>query len=235
MATTPDDDDAADGFLSRWSRRKALVRQGSAVPEPPPATAVTAAPAAVAPAGVARADGAPPAAVDPPARAGPARHPDDSTAPSPVDPLPTIEDARALAPGADVRRFVAPGVQPEVRNAALKRLFADPHFNVMDGLDTYIDDYGRPDPLPAGMLRQMAQAAALGLFSDDDDEPPRAAARADPAAGAILPTAPAPAADPATEPLPTPDEDPDLRLQPHDAAGPGRTAPGAGPYAGRQR
>ena len=244
MTTTPDDA-AADGFLSRWSRRKALVRQGAAVPEPPPATVVTAPPAAGAPAVVARADGAPPAAVDPPARAGAAHHPHDSTATPPVDPLPTIEDARALAPGADVRRFVAPGVQPEVRNAALKRLFADPHFNVMDGLDTYIDDYGRPDPLPAGMLRQMAQAAALGLFSDDDedDETTRAAARTDPTPGAAPHAATAPAATaaiapgntPATEPLPAPDEDPDLRLQPHDATGPGRTAPGAGPHAGRQR
>jgi hypothetical protein len=33
-----------------------------------------------------------------------------------------------------------------VRNAALKKLFTDPHFNVMDGLDVYIDDYGKPDP-----------------------------------------------------------------------------------------
>ena len=30
----------------------------------------------------------------------------------------------------------------------MKKLFSDPHFNVMDGLDTYIDDYGKPDPIP---------------------------------------------------------------------------------------
>jgi hypothetical protein len=62
---------------------------------------------------------------------------------------------------------VAEGVAPEVKNAALKKLFTDPHFNVMDGLDTYIDDYGKPDPLPAGMLRRMAQSQLLGLFDDD--------------------------------------------------------------------
>jgi hypothetical protein len=39
-------------------------------------------------------------------------------------------------------------VAPEVKNAAFKKLFADPHFNVMDGLDIYIDDYSKPDPLP---------------------------------------------------------------------------------------
>ena len=74
-----------------------------------------------------------------------------------------------LTPASDFTRFVAPGVDSSVKNAALKTLFTDPHFNLMDGLDTYIDDYGKPDPLPAGMLRQMAQSHALGLF---DDEPP---------------------------------------------------------------
>ena len=43
----------------------------------------------------------------------------------------------------------------------------------MDGLDTYIDDYGKPDPLPAGMLRQMAQSQVLGLFDDEPTEPAR--------------------------------------------------------------
>ncbi len=220
MNRTPDD--APDGFLSRWSRRKALVRQGAAVPEPP-AEAVPAPPTVAAPG---------------PAQAVAAAQPRAAPAPPPsADPLPTLDEARALAPGADVRRFVAPGVQPEVRNAALKQLFADPHFNVMDGLDTYIDDYGRPDPLPPGMLRQMAQAAALGLFRDDEeDDAARAPARTDPTAGAAPHAAPAPAVPSATEPLPAaPDEDPDLRLQPHDAAGPGRTAPGAEPHPGRQR
>ena len=42
-------------------------------------------------------------------------------------------------------------------NAALKKLFSDPHFNVMDGLDTYIDDYGKPDPIPPSMLRAHSQ------------------------------------------------------------------------------
>ena len=41
----------------------------------------------------------------------------------------------------------------------MKKLFSDPHFNVMDGLDTYIDDYGKPDPIPLSMLRRMNQAA----------------------------------------------------------------------------
>jgi hypothetical protein len=49
------------------------------------------------------------------------------------------------------------GVLPELRQAALKKLFADPHFNVMDGLDIYIDDYTRPDPIAASVIDQLVQ------------------------------------------------------------------------------
>ena len=58
-----------------------------------------------------------------------------------------------------------------VKRAALRKLFSDPHFNVMDGLDTYIDDYNKADPLPASMLRKMTQSAFLGLFREDDENP----------------------------------------------------------------
>ena len=60
------------------------------------------------------------------------------------------------------------GVTPEVKNAAMKKLFADPHFNVMDRMDIYIDDYSQPDPLPLAMLRQMNGAKFLNLFEDEE-------------------------------------------------------------------
>jgi hypothetical protein len=34
----------------------------------------------------------------------------------------------------------------------------------MDGLDIYIDDYSKPDPLPPGMLERMVQSDMLNLF-----------------------------------------------------------------------
>ena len=82
-------------------------------------------------------------------------------------PPPTLADAQALTSDSDFKPFVARGVAPEVRNAAMKKLFADPHYNVMDGLDIYIGDYSIPDPLPASMLRQMASAQFLGFFDDE--------------------------------------------------------------------
>ena len=59
----------------------------------------------------------------------------------------------------------------------MKKLFSDPHFNVMDGLDTYIDDYGKPDPIPPEMLRRMTQSALLGLFDTDPAADERASFR----------------------------------------------------------
>ena len=41
----------------------------------------------------------------------------------------------------------------------------------MDGLDIYIGDYTQPDPLPAGMLRKMASAHALGFFDHEKKAP----------------------------------------------------------------
>jgi len=50
-------------------------------------------------------------------------------------------------------------------------MFTDPHFNIMDGLDIYIDDYSKPDPLPPGMLERMVQSDMLNLFRKSSDEP----------------------------------------------------------------
>ncbi|NOV25119.1 DUF3306 domain-containing protein [Cupriavidus necator] len=137
-------------FLSRWSRRKAAVREGVAVPAEP----------------------APPAASE--GETVPATV--ETLREAPQEPPPTLADVAALRPGDEIARFVARGVDESVKRAALKTLFADPHFNVMDGLDTYIDDYSKPDPIPPEILRQLRQAETLGLFEPTDEE--RAAAEA---------------------------------------------------------
>jgi len=197
-----------EGFLGRWSRRKAEVREGKVVQEPAPEPA---APQPAAPAeALAPAPAAPPAAE-----------------PVAADPPPTLEDVKSLTPSSDFRRFIAADVTPQVKNAAMKKLFADPHFNVMDGMDVYIDDYSKPDPIPAAMLKQLASADFLGLFREqarDDAEGQ--------ASRSVAQSAPPALAEPAGEPpsaVPPPDDaDPDLRLQQDDAAGRGEPGPGAG-------
>ena len=146
-----------------------------------------------------------------------------------------------LTRSSDYTRFVAPDVDPQVRNAALKKLFTDPKFNVMDGLDVYIDDYGKPDPIPASMLRQMVQSRALGLFKDEEDDERRRQAVAvgegadpdGPVAAGTATCAPENIGPPTVD-APH-DPDPAVRLQPDDAAGPAGPDPGAGEDAGRER
>jgi len=142
----------ADGFLGRWSRRKQDVLAGKPVQDPPPP-----APASQV---------ANPAPVPAPAAAGAATA--VPAAPTPdAPPPPTLSDAEALTPASDFKPFVDRAVSPEVRNLAMKKLFADPHFNVMDGLDIYVGDYTQPDPLPAGMLRKLTSAHAMGFFDHE--------------------------------------------------------------------
>ena len=136
----------ADGFLGRWSRRKQHERAGLPLEEPVPATPLPVPVAVTAP------------------TASIALPPD--TEPAPL----TLTDAQSLTLQSDFAPFIARGVAPDVKNAALKTLFTDPHFNVMDGLDIYIDDYTKPSPLPLSVLRQMVSAKALGLVEDDEED-----------------------------------------------------------------
>jgi hypothetical protein len=229
-----------EGFLSRWSRRKAgrvdeelagakgAVEGAASSADPARASALTSPRAAT----------SPPAATATPAVAAAVAGSAPAAEPPPA-PMPTLEDVAALTRSSDFSRFVAPGVEPGVRNAAMKKLFSDPHFNVMDGLDTYIDDYGKADPIPPSMLRLMNQAATLGLFDHEVDEARGGDAALESAAPALAcpdgTTAPALAQStlPPTAPGPAPatltDDDADLRLQPDDAAR--CSGPGPGPRA----
>lgn len=96
----------------------------------------------------------------------------------PPEPLPPVE---SLTPESDFTPFMNPSVDPLTRQKALKRLFEDPRFNVMDGLDVYIDDYSKPDPLPEGWLEKMNQVARLGIFTDprEEERPPEAVSPSD--------------------------------------------------------
>lgn len=101
------------------------------------------------------------------ARQAPPPAKQEADAKSPAPELPPVE---SLTPDSDYRAFFHPKVNEDVRRAALKKLFSDPRFNVMDGLDTYIDDYSKEDPIPPAMLRALNQARTLGLFEKEERE-----------------------------------------------------------------
>ena len=200
------------GFsLRRWSQRKR-----AAAPALPPETAsVEDAHAAPLPA---------------PTNDATTRPPDDaatSGTPAPATgasveqiPLPPVE---SLTPASDFTPFMQAGVDPALRSAALRKLFADPQFNVMDGLDVYIGDYSKPDPISPDVVKTLWQARGIfwptetrvnaeGCVEDVPvDEGVGAAADAPPAAldgtpaaldGTHAPELPVAAAPPAAVPAP---------------------------------
>ena len=90
------------------------------------------------------------------------------SASSATEPLDAETLLAQLGPDSDFGQFLRQEISEEIRRKAMKTLFADPHFNVMDGLDTYIDDYTISDPIPEEMLAMLNQAR--GLLFDVPEE-----------------------------------------------------------------
>jgi len=145
-----------EGFLRRWARRKSEIGEGRiAEPAhaPPPAPAHPPAPVPAVDAAVA-----------------------EVAAPLPAPPLPTMEDVASLGADSDFSAFVARGVDQAVRRSALKKLFADPHFNVMDQLDIYIDDYTKASPVSEAMLASFSHAKSTLMRVVEEEAPPESPA-----------------------------------------------------------
>ncbi len=219
----------ADSFLGRWSQRKQTERAGKTLDEPAskPTSVVIDASATSNTARSVRTEldesfgdvnqlmqdrSASGDALNHPAKAAPL----------------SLDDVKNLTAQSDFAPFVARDVAPEIRNSAMKKLFTDPRYNVMDGLDIYIDDYSKPDPLPESMLRQMVSAKFLKLFEDEEKDPSGSGVRDDANTLVVHSVAqseqpPLTGADSITENTPqvlgTNDDNTDLRLQQNHAAG----------------
>lgn len=155
-------DDPVKGFLGRWSR---LKREAAAAEAPPP--------------------------VDVPAAIVPQQAPDagqvvpDTDVPAEPPPL------ESLGFDSDYRAFLGQKVDEGLKRAALKKLFHTPHFNTMDGLDVYIEDFNLYEPLPASMVSQLAHAKETlnptlpddWLTSVPEEVPPALAEAADVSSG----------------------------------------------------
>lgn len=123
---------AASDFFSRWSKRAAEKEVPQELASDTPAEQVVV-----------------------------THHDETGAVASTSDKVPDMSDVAALSNESDFSRFMAKDVDESVRRSAMKKLFSNPHFNVMDGLDIYIDDYGKADPLPPGMLESLTHAKTL--------------------------------------------------------------------------
>ena len=85
-------------------------------------------------------------------------------------PPPELPPVEKLTFDSDYQTFFHPKVNEDTRRAALKKLFSDPRFNVMDGLDVYIDDYSKTEPIPPEMLAGLRQAQNILQWAKEDAE-----------------------------------------------------------------
>ena len=122
---------AAEDFFTRWSKKKSTDSQAAAVSLNTDAANVSSVPSTTA------------------------------TSAEVQRPVPTQEDVEKLTRDSDYSVFMAQGVDESVRRSAMKKLFADPHFNVMDGLDVYIEDFTKFEPITPAVLASLNHAKNL--------------------------------------------------------------------------
>lgn len=140
----------SENFLSRWSKRKLQVREQEKLAEAT-GTDLNVNALQETPAGKDR------LVVETPAE--------------PELPLPTEADLQAVEQGGDIKAFMVDKVSKELKNKAFKALFSRPEFNVMDGLDIYIDDYNKFTPLSKEDIGKMTLSKQL--LSRPDLEVPK--------------------------------------------------------------
>ncbi len=178
---TSDKESPAGFSLKRWSRRKLAASREARADVP--------------------AQPLPPA---PP----PVAQPSEPTAAEAKPPeLPSVD---SLTTESDFTPFMRADVDAGLQHKALRKLFSDPRFNVMDGLDVYIDDYSKPDPIAADVVAGLAQARYIfdppvtridenGVVVDVPPPCPEAGALPAPTTSGDLPDA---AAEPKSEETP---------------------------------
>jgi len=147
----------AEGFLTRWSRRKREAEHAES--DEVPATDAPNAPNAPAAPAESNEASAPPASSPPAA--------DEEEPAVDLASLPSIESITA---GTDIRAFLAPGVPLHLTHAALRRAWvADPAIRDFVGLAENAWDFTAPDAIPGfgSLVPQEAQRLLAELMRQD--------------------------------------------------------------------
>jgi len=156
--------DEQEGFLTRWSRRKAQALRGEELPEPEADEVEAAAQAAE-------------TVSESPPEAGEAADAAEAAATGETpDVLPELPPLDSLGADSDYSAFLGKGVPADLRQQALRKLFHSDKFNIRDGLDDYDLDFSNPEPLGDIITAEMRYRIERELERlaglDEDDEIP---------------------------------------------------------------
>jgi len=84
-------------------------------------------------------------------------------------PAPVLPPVDTLTPASDFAPFMHPKVGDALRRVALKKLFADPRFNVPDPYEAYSGDWSGGDPISEELLKTLNQARTV-LFREEEEQ-----------------------------------------------------------------
>jgi hypothetical protein len=84
-------------------------------------------------------------------------------------PAPALPPMESLTPESDFAPFMHPKVADALRRVALKKLFADPHFNLPDLNEAYSGDWTGGDPISEELLKTLSQARTV-LYREEEEQ-----------------------------------------------------------------
>ena len=83
------------------------------------------------------------------------------------EPAPVLPPVHELKPESDFTPFMNPKVDPVTRRDALKKLFADAHYNIPDPYEAYSEDYTKSDPIPQAMLKAINRVRDVAVKGEE--------------------------------------------------------------------
>ena len=84
-----------------------------------------------------------------------------------AQPAPALPPVEKLTPESDFRDFMHPKVDDALRRIALKKMFADPHFQLPDLFEPFSGDWTSAEPISPELLATLNQVRTV-LFPEQE-------------------------------------------------------------------
>ena len=84
-----------------------------------------------------------------------------------AQPAPALPPVEKLTPESDFRDFMHPKVDDALRRVALKKMFADPHFQLPDLFEPFSGDWTSAEPISPELLATLNQVRTV-LFPEQE-------------------------------------------------------------------
>ncbi len=83
------------------------------------------------------------------------------------EPAAPLQPVEQLKPDSDFTPYMNPKVDDGTRRSALKKLFADAHYNLPDPFEAYSEDYTRSEPISQKMLKAINRVRDVAVKGEE--------------------------------------------------------------------